>query len=283
MRKNNTYLAINFYAENLSTQSRSEFMDAVDHENALMGIEDCKNRIASTESRISNIQKNKDMSVEDKKKAVDAENVKLEKLKTEKAEYEETAESTREVYDKVFAAMTVKNTDHFGNNPDVVRTVLRVLASVESPNFIKDAIIPAFQNPDLYNALETIHITSKASDDGALVMSKEVKDAYKKASAELETIIKTTFSLPFESVYTIKTRVKLTAEDKKLLHECYVKDFNDARDTNDETGAITIGKRTVKRLVKTKRNKKTNEVTYDYSGLAGVISKIVLKHYFTEK
>ena len=56
-------------------------------------------------------------------------------------------------------------------------------------------------------------------------MTKEVKEAYKKASAELETIIKTTFSLPFETPYTDKTRVKLTADDKKLLNDCYIRDF----------------------------------------------------------
>ena len=72
-------------------------------------------------------------------------------------------------------------------------------------------------NPRLYDALEAIHINSKAGEDGNIIMSKEVKEAYKKASEELERIIKVTFSLSHETPYTRKTRVKLTAEDKKLL------------------------------------------------------------------
>lgn len=48
-------------------------------------------------------------------------------------------------------------------------------------------------------------------------MSKEVKEAYKKASNELESIIKNTFSLPFATSYTDKTRVKMNADDKNCL------------------------------------------------------------------
>ena len=175
--------------------------------------------------------------------------------------------------------MSEKNADHFGNSKDVVRTVLRVLATWDNSKLVKYAIIPAFQSPALYEALEAIHISSKAGDDGNLVMSKEVKDAYKKASQELETIIKTTFSLPFETPYTDKTRVKLTAEDKKLLNDCYVRGFSNKFDTDDD-GKVTFKKRQINTLVKAKKNKKTQEVTYDYSGLASTISNIVIKHYF---
>ena len=110
-------------------------------------------------------------------------------------------------------------------------------------------------------------------------MSKEVKDAYKKASQELESIIKTTFSLPFATEYTDKTRVKLTAEDKKLLNDCYIKGFSNKFDTDDD-GVVTFKKRQINTLVKAKKDRKTQEVTYDYSGLASTISNIVIKHYF---
>lgn len=110
-------------------------------------------------------------------------------------------------------------------------------------------------------------------------MSKDVKDAYKKASQELETIIKTTFSLPFETPYTDKTRVKLTAEDKKLLNDCYVRGFSN-KFSMDDDGNVSFKKRQINTLVKAKKDKKTQEVKYDYSGLASVISNIVIKHYF---
>ena len=111
-------------------------------------------------------------------------------------------------------------------------------------------------------------------------MSKEVKEAYKAASNELETIIKTTFSLPFETAYTSKTRVKLTAEDKKLLHDCYIKGFSNKWDTDDETGKVNFKSRQIKTLVKAKKNKQSGKMEYDYSALASTISQIVIKHYF---
>ena len=175
--------------------------------------------------------------------------------------------------------MSTRNENGFGNSKDVVRTVLRVLATWDNSKLVKYAIIPAFESPALYEALETIHITSKSRDNGELVMSDEVKSAYKKASAELESIIKNTFSLPFETVYTSKTRVKMTAEDKKLLNDCYIKGFSNKFDTDDD-GTVTFKKRTINTLVKAKKDRKTGETTYDYSGLAGTIANIVMKHYF---
>ena len=114
-------------------------------------------------------------------------------------------------------------------------------------------------------------------------MSKEVKEAYKTASTQLENIIKTTFSLPFETPYTDKTRVKLTADDKKLLNDCYIRGFSNKFDTDEDTGKVTFKKRQINTLVKAKKNRKTGKMEYDYSGLASTISNIVIKHYFTEK
>ena len=202
-----------------------------------------------------------------------------ESAKETRTKFEETHAETLEVYEKVVATMSTRNENGFGNSKDVVRTVLRVLASWDNSKLVKYAIIPAFESPELYNALETIHVTSKANDDGNLVMSKEVKDAYKKASNELESIIKNTFSLPFETEYTSKTRVKMTAEDKKLLNDCYIKGFSNKFDVDDD-GNVTFKKRTVNTLVKAKKDRKTQEVTYDYSGLASTIANIVIKHYF---
>ena len=175
--------------------------------------------------------------------------------------------------------MSDKNADHFGNSKDTVRTVLRVLATWNNSKLVKYAIIPAFKDETLYNALETIHITSKAGEDGNIIMSKEVKEAYKTASAQLENIIKTTFSLPFATPYTSKTRVKLTAEDKKLLNDCYIKGFSNKFDT-DDNGKVSFKTRQVNTLVKVRKNRKTGKMEADYSGLASTIANIVMKHYF---
>lgn len=268
-----TTLSINFYAGNINDTLKAEFMQAVNHETADMTITLLTDSISKLESKIAN--KNETYSEEE----VQAFEAQRDKLVEERTKFEESSEATQEVYDKVVSAMSLRNKDGFGNSKDVVRTVLRVLGSWNNSKLVKYAIIPAFQSPALYEALETIHITSKAGENGNITMSNDVKNAYKKASQELESIIKNTFSLPHATEYTDKTRVKITAEDKKLLNDCYIKGFSNKFDT-DDNGVVTFKKRTINTLVKAKKDRKTQEVTYDYSGLASTISNIVIKHYF---
>lgn len=276
-------LSINFYNETINQESKTEFMQAVNHETTDMMIQLCKDNIARTEKRIDTLNKKLDSEGDDENytltRQLDSENAKLETLEEEKVKLEEKLSETLDIYNKVVNNMSTKNENGFGNKKDVVRTVLRVLGSWDNSKLVKYAIIPCFKSPELYEALETIHINGKANDNGELSMTKEVKDAYKKASNELESIIKNTFSLPFETDYTSKTRVKMNAEDKKLLNDCYIKGFTNKFDTDDD-GVVTFKKRQVNTLVKAKKNKKTGEITYDYSGLATTISNIVIKHYF---
>lgn len=281
----NTTLSINFYAETINDSTKAEFMQAVAHEATSMSIQLCNDNISRTEKRIDSLNKKIDEEGDDESytltRQLDAEKAKLETLNGEKSTLEEELATTLEVYTKVVDAMSIKNKDGFGNKKDVVRTVLRVLASWDNSKLVKYAIIPAFESPALYEALEAIHVNSVANENGELSMTKEVKEAYKKASQELESIIKNTFSLPFETEYTSKTRVKMDATDKKLLNDCYIKGFSNKFDTDDD-GVVTFKKRQINTLVKAKKNRKTGEVSYDYSGLASTISNIVIKHYFAD-
>lgn len=269
-----TTLAINFWAQEITEENCMDFMKAIEHENADMSVQMLNESIARLDKKIAN---ENDTYTEEEVQAFSAQKVELEKA-AEK--FEETKSNTLEVYTKVVNDMGKKNENGFGNHKDVVRTVLRVLATWNNSKLVKYAIIPAFQSPALYEALEAIHITSKASEDGATVMTKEVKEAYKNASKELESIIKNTFSLPFATMYTDKTRVKMDAEDKKLLNESYVKGFRNKFVEDEDTGVVTFKKRQINTLVKTRKNKKTGEVSVDYSGLATVLCNIVIKHYF---
>lgn len=277
-----TTLSINFYATTINDSAKAEFMQAVAHEATSMSIQLCNDNIARTKKRIDTLSKKIDEEGDDENytltRQLDAEKAKLENLNDEKITLEEELASTLEVYNKVVDAMSIKNKDGFGNKKDVVRTVLRVLASWDNSKLVKYAIIPAFESPALYEALEAIHVNSIANENGEVSMTKEVRDAYKKASTELESIIKNTFSLPFDTEYNNKTRVKMDATDKKLLNDCYIKGFSNKFDVDDD-GNVTFKKRQINTLVKAKKNRKTGEVTYDYSGLASTISNIVIKHY----
>jgi len=280
----NNILSINFYNVTITDELKNEFMQAVSYELASMAITMLDETMNRLHKQALSIQKDIDENGDDdtgtKQKKLDGVTVSIKDAENEKVKAETLQAETLEVYNKVITAMTEKNADHFGNSKDVVRTVLRVLATWDNSKLVKYAIIPAFKSPELYEALEDIHINSKAGDNGNIVMSQQVKNAYKKASSELETIIKTTFSLPFETPYTVKTRVKLTADDKKLLNDCYIKGFTNKFKVSDESGIISFKKRQINTLVKVKKNRKTGEVAYDYSGLASTIANIVIKHYF---
>lgn len=275
-----TTLSINFYKKDITKELRNDFHSAISYENADMNIQLLDTDISRLETRITNLKNNEDKTEEEKAVELADLTAKLEEKKVLRSDFEQKKADLVEVYNKVVSAMSEKNADHFGNNKDIVRTVLRVLATWNNSKLVKYAIIPAFKDETLYNALETIHVTSKAGEDGNLVMSKEVKEAYKTASAQLENIIKTTFSLPFATPYTDKTRVKLTAEDKKLLNDCYIRGFSNKFDTDEDTGKVSFKKRQINTLVKAKKNRKTGKMEYDYSGLASTIANIVIKHYF---
>lgn len=273
-------LNINFLNKEATIDQTKDFMLAVEHEESEMTIQLIKDDITRTKKRLDNLDSSETKTEEQKELERKALEEKLAELEKDLESEQENSAFTLETYEKVIADMTQENHDHFKNDKDVVRTVLRVLATWNNSKLVKYAIIPAFESPALYEALEAIHINSNAGEDGALVMSKEVKEAYKKASQELETIIKKTFSLSFATPYTEKTRVKLTAEDKKLLNDCYVKGFKNNFSIDEKTGSVNFNKRQINTLVKAKRNKKTNKMEYDYSGLADCISAIVIKHYF---
>ena len=70
----------------------------------------------------------------------------------------------------------------------------------------------------------------------------------------------------------------MTAEDRKLLNDCYIKGFTNKFDVDDDV--VTFKKRQINTLVKIRKDRKTKKETVDYSGLASVIANIVLKHYF---
>lgn len=252
-------LAINFLNKKATVEQTKELMSAISHEEYEMTIQLVQTDITRIEKQLANLKDNEDKTPEQKEVEEKALTIKLETAQTNLETARNNSADTLEVYNKVISVMTAENHDHFKNDKDVVRTVLRVLASWDNSKLVKYAIIPAFESEALYNALETIHINSKAGEDGNIVMSKEVKDAYKSASKELETIIKKTFSLPFETPYTDKTRVKLTAEDKKLLNDCYVKGFQNKFSVNDKTGKVDFSYRQINTLVKVKKDKKSGK------------------------
>ena len=198
---------------------------------------------------------------------------KIDKLEAENEKLDATMEELRTVYDSVIEAMTVPNDKGYSNNADTVRTVLRVVACAENSKLYKYAIIPAFENEDLYNALEAIHVNNEVTEEGYSTNSKERVALYKSAQEQLDNIMRDTFSLPIATPYTTALRVKLNAQDRKVLHDVYVKGFSNKFEKDDD-GTITFKSRKYNTAVK--KNRKGD---IDYSGLATDIAKLVIAKY----
>lgn len=199
---------------------------------------------------------------------------KIDKLEAENVKLSTTMEELRTVYNSIIEAMTVPNDKGYSNNSDTVRTVLRVVACAENSKLYKYAIIPAFENESLYNCLEVIHVNNDVTEAGYSTNTKERVALYESAQEELDNIMRDTFSLPIATPYTTALRVKLNAQDRKVLHDCYIKGFSNKFDTNSDTGVIVFKSRKYNTAVK-----KNRKGEIDYSGLATDIAKVVISKY----
>lgn len=197
---------------------------------------------------------------------------KIDKLQAENEELSKNMKKLRANYDSVITNMTIPNDKGYCNSEDTVRTVLRVVACADNSKLYKHAIVPAFKDECLYNCLEDIHVTNDVIEEGYSINGKERVSLYKSAQSQLDSIMRDTFSLPVETIYTTALRVKLNAQDRKVLHDVYVKGFSNKFDKKDN-GEITFLSRKYNTAVKKTRN------GVDYSGLATDIAKLVIAKY----
>lgn len=263
-------LKINFLNEQATVAQVKELADAVQFERCDM----IKTMNLESISKQNKIIANKNNKYDEDE--ISAAQAKLEKLQAENKDLSETMEKLRSNYDAVITSMTIPNDKGYANNADTVRTVLRVIACADNSKLYKHAIVPAFKDECLYNCLESIHVNNDVAEEGYSTNSKERVALYKSAQSQLDNIMRDTFSLPIETVYTTALRVKLNAQDRKVLHDVYVKGFSNKFDKNDN-GEITFLSRKYNTAVKKTRN------GVDYSGLATDIAKLVIAKYAETK
>lgn len=248
------------FIKNTNNDTVTNFAIAVRHELAKMSIQ--YNNVAIARKAV--VATNEKGTYSDSK--VQEATLAMEELEEENGKLQTLVDETKDTWASVLCDMVKPNEKGFANNAQVVRTVFRVLACAENSKLYKYAIIPAFQSPALYEAMEEIHVTSKVGTDGHTIYNK---GAYKKASEELDRIMRDTFSLPVETAYTKAFRVKLNASDRNTLHSVYVKDFKN-NISNDTFKGRTF-------ITACKVNKKDGSI--DYSKLANDIAKIVIGKY----
>lgn len=212
----------------------------------------------------------------------------IDSLKADRDKVEASMENLKERHFKVVTAMTIKNAEGQGNDALRVRNVLRVLATTtkdtdyaRGSQLVKYALLSDVNVDKLYAAMQQIHVLRNGdtiNDDGSITTGGATQKAYKEAKSIIESTMKQLFSLPYETEYTEKFRVRMNAKDFALLHDSYVTGFNNQfsdskKDNNEERYFKDI---TVNTMIKEKKNRKTGTVTYNYSRLSQVLCKLVV-------
>ena len=139
-----TTLSINFFNATINDELKKEFIQTVSHEATSMTIEMLNDAISRLEKQADSIHKDIDENGDDeafsKTRKLDGILASIAENEEARTKCEEAQAITLPIYEKVVTAMSEKNKDHFGNNKDVVRTVLRVLATWDNSKLVKYAI-----------------------------------------------------------------------------------------------------------------------------------------------
>ena len=259
-------LKINFLNTQATAVEIKALADSVRFESCDMMISVNKKTIDGKSKVVANKNGNYD------EKEVEAAQAVIDRLEAENKKCAETQEELRNVYESVLGNMTTPNEKGFANSKDQVRTVLRLVACAENRKFYEYAPIPSLKDEELYHALEEIHVNNEVSDDGYSTNSKERVDAYKKATERLDAVVRDIYSLPVATTYTMALRVKLNKQDRKAIHDVYVKNLFNRFETDDD-GVTTLASSGVTTAVK--KSKKGT----DYSKLSKDIAMIVIRKY----
>lgn len=260
-------LKINFLSATATDADVLAFAMACKYESCDMMVAICNKQLAAKSKIVENKKGNYSI------KEVEAAEAKIEELKASIEVFNTTMGELEDNYQTVIKNMTTPNDKGFANTDDQVRTVLRLITCAENRKFYEYATIPSLNDEELYKALEEIHVLNTVCEEGYSLNSKERKEAYKKAADRLDAIVRDMYSLPIATPYTSALKVKLNAEDRKAIHDVYVKGLVNKFEEDDDTGIITLKKYGVSTAV-TKTKKGT-----DYSRLAKDIAMVVIRKY----
>lgn len=255
-------LKINFLNEKATIEEVKKFADAVRFEFNAMTIKlnndsiDKKNKIVANE---------KGKFSEEEVKA--AKSV-IENLEKSNESLEEINNELEPIHTSVLEEMTLANDKGFSNDCDAVCNVLRVIACADNSKLYKYAICPCFESEELYKAMEELHVNNSVNADGFSTNSADRVANYKKASEELDKIIRNTFSMPIETKYTTPLKIKLNGEDRKVLHNCYVRGFSNKFKKKDDS--VTFVGRNYNTAIK-----KNKDGEIDYTTMSSDIAKLV--------
>lgn len=144
--------------------------------------------------------------------------------------------------------------------------LIRILASAENSKYEKYAITwTDEESEDLYNAMCNIH---------GFDYDKLKSGNFKKSTDLLEKIVRIALSFP-ETEYTEKVTVRLNTNDLRLIGETWVVGARNKYSKDKKADKVTY-KATEEKFIVTKRQKKNEDPTYNWSKFNAVLVKIAI-------
>lgn len=271
-------LKINFLNPTVTNESLLSFAKAVRFSRLQMEAELLADQIAQLSRKIDN---KAGKFSEEEIKAFEKKKLQLE---VDLEDTEELQEGLEEDFNTVVEIMTTKpEGSEYANPEEAVKNVLRVMGAAENPKLEKYALKTGIGSGSLYEALQTCHSLKNTSETGSgmVKQTKAVKEAYAQAEKEIQDQLRSVLSLPIETLFTGKLRVKFGATDLRQIHESYVLGYqNDYLVDTDKDGNETsrVVKAVKARTLVVKKEGKNGEAPkYNFGKLAAVITRIVIQ------
>lgn len=148
-----------------------------------------------------------------------------------------------------------------GNSRSCAENLLRVIALDGNQFLSKYALTTDELKDELVQTLTIIAEGTRWNKDGAPILGKDTRAAYKSALNHLRAVVEKSFSLKADSAFLKRTIVRPSGEELGLLVQTFVRDFTVKR-KKGEDGTVSV---------------QYEKVLRDWTSLRSQIVKIVLK------
>lgn len=150
---------------------------------------------------------------------------KLAKLKDQEEELKVSQDVDSKAHVLVLDTVSSANNEHIQNDRIAVRNILRLSACDENVKFFKMAIITDNVNFEtFYDSMVALHDmeSEEIAENGLRNYSAKSKKVATELSENIQSLIKSMFSIQVENAITKKINVKFNKTDLNCIHETFV-------------------------------------------------------------
>lgn len=217
-----------------------------------------------SQERENNIIKSDVKSTAEKKLAEEN----LVKLQNEAILLEKQLDDLKFNHQVVVDEIACARNEHTANNVNAVRTILRLSACDENNKFFKLAIVEDVEFKEFFNSMVTLHDmhANNINENGLRSYTKQDLKLADQLEADIQTLLKSAFSISIENELTKKVNIKFNKTDMNIIHETFVTGIKvDMKKNKTKDGDVftSIEGMSYNYAIKEKKNK---DGGYSYEG-----------------